>query len=111
MFVDLTIKDIITIEDTKNLFRASFEIVFQWQDYRLRFQNINSKKLNMLKSFEVEKLWEPILSLNDVNQFNRFVFVKPKVLYFIVAIEIYCNKNSILFLETFQEAKKCMFPL
>ena len=42
----------------------------------------------MLKSFEVEQLWEPILSLNDVNQFNRFVFVKPKVLNFIIAIKI-----------------------
>ena len=75
MFVDLIITDIITIEDAENIFRPSFEIVFQWQDYRLRFQNLNKNKLNMLKPHEVEQIWEPNLSLNDVNQFNRYVFI------------------------------------
>ena len=71
LFVDLIITDIITIEDTENIFRPSFEITFQWQDYRLRFQNVDSQKQNMLKSFEVAQIWEPILLLEDVNQFNR----------------------------------------
>ena len=71
LFVDLIITDIITIEDTENIFRPSFEITFQWQDYRLRFQNVDSQKQNMLKSFEVAQIWEPILLLKDVNQFNR----------------------------------------
>ena len=78
LIVDLTISDIITIEDSENIFRPSFEIIFQWQDYRLRFQNLNNKKLNMLKPFVVEKIWEPILSLHDVNQFNRFILVLIK---------------------------------
>ena len=76
MFVDLIISDIITIEDKENLFRPSFEIVLQWQDYRLRFQNLDRTKLNILKPFEVEQIWEPILLLSDVNQFNRFVFFR-----------------------------------
>jgi hypothetical protein len=71
LFVDLIITDIITIEDTENIFRPSCEITFQWQDYRLRFQNVDSQKQNMLKSFEVAQIWEPILLLEDVNQFNR----------------------------------------
>ena len=76
MFVDLIISDIITIEDKENLFRPSFEIVLKWQDYRLRFQNLDRTKLNILKPFEVEQIWEPILLLSDVNQFNRFVFFR-----------------------------------
>ena len=75
MFVDIIITHVIVIEDDRNLFRPAFEITFQWQDYRLRFQNLNDKKLNMLKSFEVEQIWEPILILDDVNQFNRFALV------------------------------------
>ena len=71
LFIDLIISDIITIEDNKNIFRPSFEIIFQWQDYRLKFQNLNSKIHNMLQSFEVAKIWEPTLLLEDVNQFNR----------------------------------------
>ena len=73
LFVDLIILDIITIEDTENLFRPSFEIILQWQDYRLKFQNLILTKLNVLKHSEVKQIWEPILCLNDVNQFNRFV--------------------------------------
>ena len=70
--MDLIISDIVTIEDTENIFRPSFEVIFQWQDHRLRFQNLhNSKQINMLKPFEVEQIWEPILLLEDVNQFNR----------------------------------------
>ena len=71
----MSITHIITIEDDRNLFRPSFEIMFQWQDYRLRFQNLNNKNLNILKPFEIEQIWEPILLLEDVNQFNRFVLV------------------------------------
>jgi len=79
LFVDLIITDIITIEDTENIFRPSFEITFQWQDYRLRFQNVDSQKQNMLKSFEVAQIWEPILLLEDVNQFNRDILSDKKV--------------------------------
>ena len=75
LFVDLIITNIITIEDNRNLFRPSFEITFQWQDFRLRFQNLKKNKLNVLKPFELEQIWEPILLLDDVNQFNRFDFI------------------------------------
>ena len=68
LFVDLIVTNIITIEDDRNLFRPSFEVTFQWQDFRLRFQNLNKTKLNVLKPFELEQIWEPILLLN---QFNR----------------------------------------
>ena len=90
MFVDMSLTHIITIEDDRNLFRPSFEITFQWQDYRLRFQNLNNKNLNMLKPFEIEKIWEPILLLNDVNQFNRFVFYSRSS-YLVLLIPIISN--------------------
>ena len=83
LYVDLIISEIISIEDTQGLFRPRFEIIFQWQDYRVRFQNLNSKKINILKPFEVEQIWEPILILDDVNQFNRFVPVFLQILHFI----------------------------
>ena len=90
MFVDMSLTHIITIEDDRNLFRPSFEITFQWQDYRLRFQNLNNKNLNMLKPFEIEQIWEPILLLNDVNQFNRFVFYSRSS-YLVLLIPINSN--------------------
>ena len=90
MFVDMSLTHIITIEDDRNLFRPSFEITFQWQDYRLRFQNLNNKNLNMLKPFEIEQIWEPILLLNDVNQFNRFVFYSRSS-YLVLLIPIISN--------------------
>ena len=34
IFVDLMILDIIAIEDNHNLFRSTFQLSLQWQDYR-----------------------------------------------------------------------------
>ena len=69
--ITLLVTEIITIEDNNNLFRASFEIELEWQDYRLHFQNLNKNVLNVLEPFEVEQIWKPIFSLKDINQINR----------------------------------------
>ena len=73
LFVDLVIRDIIHIEENDNIFRPTFELTFEWKDHRLRFQNLDVNNFKVLKEFEVQQIWKPIILLDDINQFNRQV--------------------------------------
>ena len=71
--VDLLVTDIITIEDNANLFRPTFQIVVQWQDNRLRFQNLLTHTANVMSQDEQRSVWRPKILIRDTNQQNRLL--------------------------------------
>ena len=73
-FLNLTILDVISIDDNNNMLKPTFEISVEWVDHRL--QIINGKKGNrrLVNKKDLEMIWLPAIMLNDINQNNRYFF-------------------------------------
>ena len=68
---DLTILDVVSIDDNNNVFKPKFEISIQWTDHRLNFKHVKNGSETLLSEDEVDKIWNPKIMLDDINQFNR----------------------------------------
>ena len=72
-FLNLTIFDVISIDGDNNLFKPTFEISVKWKDQRLKFQHMKKGLQRLLPNEELDKIWNPILMLDDINQNYRWI--------------------------------------
>ena len=68
--VDVTIKNIVKIDEVDKLFHVSFGLDVSWFDSRLQFNNLKpGKNLNVLTPAQVNQIWTPeIIFLNTVDE-------------------------------------------
>ena len=73
--LNLTILDVISIDDNNNMFKPKFEISVKWLDQRLKFQHLKKGLQNrkLLPKDELEQIWNPFIILDDNNQNNRSI--------------------------------------
>ena len=67
-FIDLSILDVLLIDDNENFFKPKFHISIKWQ---LKFQHLKRGMEKLLLEKEIEQLWIPQIMLDDINQYNR----------------------------------------
>ena len=71
-YFNLTILDVISIDDCDNVFKAKFKIEIEWKDIRLKFRHAKKGLEVLLSNEEVNQLWMPNILMDDINQMNRF---------------------------------------
>ena len=70
--VSVRVVDIIDIDENLNQFRVKFKIYLFWTDQRMTFFNLKSEKtLNRLEWEEIDLMWKPIISMKDIEIYNR----------------------------------------
>ena len=70
----------IEIDESRNQFRAQFEVCFRWNDTGLTYLNLNPNNTKTrLTDQEVESIWLPKISLGDFYIYNREINEPPFV--------------------------------
>ena len=71
-YLNLTILDVILIDDDNNFFKPKFQISIEWKDQGLKFQHLKKGYERLLSHEETSQIWNPNILLDDLNQINRY---------------------------------------
>ena len=67
--VSLRLLTLMNIDENQNTIDLQFEIILNWQDYRISYSNLkNESFLNALTNENIESIWLPLVVYENTNQ-------------------------------------------